>query len=330
MSITVADGDDKQVLTAPAGAGRLDRWLSAALSPSRARLQSLIRSGDITVEGQSVRPSFRLSGGERITVHLPPPPPSELVAQDLPIDVVYQDAHIIVVNKAAGMVVHPARGHPDGTLVNGLLHHIRDAGGEPSRPGIVHRIDKGTSGLLVVARTESVLAGLAAQFAAHTVHRRYVALCWGTPSDQSVATQHGRHPQHRIKFAVVESGKHAVTHVRVAQTARPPKTGSSGDVSVVGCRLETGRTHQIRVHLTHLGHPIVGDPLYGAGRKRPSVWRPLLAGLDHQLLHAAELGFIHPATGEAVRFQQPPPVAFSSLLQQLGLSWPSPDWLEAL
>ena len=145
-----------------------------------------------------------------------------------------------------------------------------------------------------------------------------------------MATWHGRHPRDRIKFAVVESGKRAVTHVRVSQTARPAGTGSGGDVSVVGCRLETGRTHQIRVHLTHLGHPIVGDPLYGAGRKRPSAWRPRLAGLDHQLLHAAELGFVHPATGEVLRFQQPPPADFAALLVELGLSWPSPDWLASL
>lgn len=326
----MADEGAAHVLRAPTGAGRLDRWLSDALSVSRARLQALIKSGDITVEGQVVRPSFKLSGGERVQVLLPPPPPSELVAQDLGLELVYQDEHVIVVNKAAGMVVHPSRGHPDGTLVNGLLHHLRYAGGDPGRPGIVHRIDKGTTGLLVVARTEQALAGLAEQFAAHTVHRRYVALCWGVPADQSVETRHGRHPRDRIKFAVVESGKRAVTHVRVSQTARPIGTGSGGDVSVVGCRLETGRTHQIRVHLTHLGHPIVGDPLYGAGRKRPSAWRPRLAGLDHQLLHAAELGFVHPVTGAVLRFQQPPAAGFAALLVELGLSWPSPDWLASL
>lgn len=324
MSTTAADVSDDS-FTAPPGAGRLDRWLAEQLPVSRSRLKALILSGEITVDGQTVRPSLRLDGGEQIAVSLPPPPPSELVAQDIPVDILYEDAHLLVVSKPTGMVVHPAKGHPDGTLVNALLHHIRDGGGDPGRPGIVHRIDKGTSGLLVVARTEAAHAHLAAQFAAKTAHRRYVALCWGAPPERStVDVQHGRHPRDRVKFAVVEEGKRAVTHIQRLQTARPEKTGSGGDVSLVGCRLETGRTHQIRVHLEHLGHPVVGDPLYGAGRKRPSAWAPLLAGLDHQLLHAAELGFVHPHSGALVSFQQPPEEDFRALVEDtLGMTWPT-------
>lgn len=325
-----ADAGSNVVLIAAPNAGRLDRWLSGQLPLSRSRIQALIKSGDITVEQQVVRPSLQLSGGERIAVCAPPPPPSDLVAQSLDIDVLFSDAHLMVVNKPTGMVVHPAKGHPDGTLVNGLLHHIQDGGGAPGRPGIVHRIDKGTSGLLVVAKTEMAHAHLAEQFAAHTVHRRYVALCWGRPSDQRIETFHGRHPKDRIRFAVCSEGKRAVTHLRAGSTARPPKVGAGGDVTVVGCRLETGRTHQIRVHLDHLGHAIVGDPLYGAGRKRPNAWKPLLSGLDHQLLHAAELGFVHPATGKDMLFSQQPEADFASMLDMLGLSWPDSDWLAGI
>jgi len=326
-STTVAE---ERILTAPQSAGRLDRWLATQLSVPRARLKALIKSGDITINGAIVRPSMRLEGGERIVALLPPPPPSTLVAQNIPIEIVHEDDALLVVHKPAGMVVHPAKGHPDGTLVNALLHHIRDGGGEPGRPGIVHRIDKGTTGLLVVARTEVAHAHLAAQFAAHTAHRRYVALCWGRPEAQVVETQHGRHPHHRIKFAVVEEGKRAVTHLRPFQTARPAKTGSGGDVTVVGCRLETGRTHQIRVHLTHLGHPIVGDPLYGAGLRRPNAWAPLLVGIEHQMLHAAELGFVHPTTGAQMRFSRGPDPVLAAMLERLELAWPTPEELASL
>jgi 23S rRNA pseudouridine1911/1915/1917 synthase len=158
-----------------------------------------------------------------------------------------------------------------------------------------------------------------------------VALCWGqTPETATIVTAHGRHPRDRIKFAAVEEGKRAVTHLRTFQHGRPEGTGQGGEVSLVGCRLETGRTHQIRVHLEHINHPVVGDPLYGAGRKRPSAWAPLLAGLDHQLLHAAELGFIHPATGEQMHFEGPPEDDFAALIARLGFVWPSSEALASI
>ncbi len=318
---------EEERLIAAGDAGRLDRWLAGALPLSRSRIQALIRSGDIQVDGQQVRPGLRLAGGEVITVHIPPPPPSALIAQDIPVPVLHMDEHLMVVVKPAGMVVHPARGHPDGTLVNALLHRIAADGkgpGDPARPGIVHRLDKGTSGVLVVARTDQAHTHLSAQLAAHTVHRRYKALVWGCPAQRQgrICQPLGRHPRDRIKFAVVEGGKRAVTHYETAASAGLPGAARGGVVSLVRCRLETGRTHQIRVHLTDLGHPLLGDPLYGAGRKRAPAWRSLLAGIDHQLLHAAELGFVHPATGEHVRFRAPLPPDFAAVLDALGLADP--------
>ncbi|MEL6341682.1 MAG: RluA family pseudouridine synthase [Myxococcota bacterium] len=319
-----ADADRVIRLTAPMDAGRLDRWLAGELEQSRSQLQSWIKAGDVTVDGQAVRVSHRLEGGERVVVRMPPPPPTTLVAQDIPIEVLYEDAHLMVVVKPSGLVMHPAKGHPDGTLVNALLHRIQDGGGAPERPGIVHRLDKGTSGTLVVARDAQTHTGLSEQFAARTVHRRYLALCWGRLAldQRTVDAPLGRHPTDRIKFAVVEDGKRAITHVVRHQTARPQRTGAGGEVSLVTCRLETGRTHQIRVHMEHIGHPLVGDPLYGAGRKRPSAWRPLLVGLDHPLLHASELGFTHPVTGAEMRFHQPLPDDFQQMLNLLGIETP--------
>ena len=318
-----------EVFIAPADAGRLDRWLAEQLPQSRSRIQVLIKAGAILVNGASARPGLRLVGGETIDVDIPPPLPSTLLAQDIPVEILYEDAELMVVVKPAGMVVHPSRGHPDGTLVNALLHRIRAHGhspGDPDRPGIVHRLDKGASGVLVVTRTDTTHAGLAAQFAAHTVHRRYLALVWGRPEPAAgtITATLGRHPKDRLRFAVVEPGrgKHAVTHYRTLATGRPPKTGRGGEVSLIECRLETGRTHQIRVHLTHLGHPLLGDPVYGVGRKRPSAWKPLLAGLDHQLLHAAELGFTHPATGESIRCDKLPPPDFQAMLSRLQIALP--------
>jgi 23S rRNA pseudouridine1911/1915/1917 synthase len=321
-----------EVFTAPAGAGRLDRWLAEQLPQSRSRIQGLIKAGAILVNGASARPGLRLVGGETIDVDIPPPTPSTLLAQDIPVEVLHEDGELMVVVKPAGMVVHPSRGHSDGTLVNALLHRIRAHGhspGDPDRPGIVHRLDKGTSGVLVVTRTDTTHAGLGAQFAAHTVHRRYLALVWGRPArlEGTIDAPLGRHPKDRIRFAVVEpgTGKRAVTHYRTLATGRPPRTGRGGEVSLIECRLETGRTHQIRVHLTHIGHPLLGDPVYGAGRKRPSAWRPLLAGLDHQLLHAAELGFIHPATGENIRCHKAPPPDFQAMMTRLEIAIPGDE-----
>ena len=329
------EGDDEDVeveaLTAPRRAGRLDRWLADQLPLSRSRLKALIQSGEVTVDGAPARPSHRLEGGEAVRVRLPAPEPTELVAQDLGVPILHMDDHIVVVDKPVGMVVHPARGHADGTLVNGLLHHLRAAGGDPMRPGIVHRLDKGTSGTMVVARTEAAHAHLAAQFAARSVHRRYLALCWGQPEPPSgvIDAAHGRHPTDRIRFAVVEPerGKHAVTRYHSFGAGQPPGTGRGGLVSLVGCRLETGRTHQIRVHLEHLGHPLLGDPMYGAGRRRPSAWQAHLRAVEHQQLHAAQLGFVHPATGAEMRFATAPPAVFGGLAALLGLALPDEDAL---
>ena len=321
-----------ETFTAPEDAGRLDRWLAGLLPQSRSRIQSLIKSGSILVDGQPARPSLKLAGGEVVCVDIPPPPPSDLIAQDIPVEILYEDAHVMVVVKPAGMVVHPSRGHPDSTLVNALLHRIRSSGqgpGDPSRPGIIHRLDKGTSGVLVVTRSDLAHSGLAAQFAAHTVHRRYLALVWGRPDPLlgRIDARLGRHPKDRLRFAVVGEGvgKHAITHYRTLATSRPPGTGRGGEVSLIECHLETGRTHQIRVHLTHIGHPLLGDPVYVSKQKRPSAWRPLLAGLDHQLLHAAQLGFTHPISGETVRCDRAPPPDFQALLARVGIALPELD-----
>jgi len=317
---------ERRELLAPDQAGRLDRWLADVLPLSRSRIQALVRDGLVEVDGRCVRPSMKLVGGERVMVEMPVMATTKAIAQDIPIEICHIDPHLLVVVKPAGMVVHPSKGHPDQTLVNAVLHHIEAAEGpnpgDPFRPGIVHRIDKGTSGLLVVARTSVAMAGLAEQFAEHTVHRRYLALVWGTPTPaiDTIDAAVARHPKDRVRFAVVDGGKRAVTHYRVHGTSRPSRTGSGGDVSLISCRLETGRTHQIRVHLEHRGHPLVADPVYGAKLSRPSAWSPLLADLNHQMLHAARLGFVHPVTDRYLEFSAPLPEDYRGLLSVLGLS----------
>ena len=288
---------------------RLDAFLAARLPElSRSRAASLVQEGRVTVNGRPASKSCRLSGGETLSVSLPEQPAdTALTAQDIPLDVVYEDDDVIVVNKPAGLVVHPAPGHPDGTLVNALLHHCGDSlsgiGGE-KRPGIVHRIDRDTSGLIIAAKNDTAHLALAAQLADHTLARTYECLAVGNFREDSgtVDAPIGRHPVDRKRMAVVrQGGREAVTHWEVI--ARYP------GVTHLRCRLKTGRTHQIRVHLAYIGHPILGDTVYGA--KKP------VAGLTGQCLHAVGLRFIHPRTGEPVELTCPLPEEFVRMLEKL-------------
>ena len=311
-----------RALRAPAKGGRLDRILAALLpDQSRTRLQGLVREGAVTVEGRPARPSLRLKGGEALEVRLPPPPPPDLVPEDIPLEVLYADGDVVVVHKPAGLVVHPARGHPSGTLVHALLYAFPDlavAGGF-ERPGVVHRLDKGTSGILVVARHDLALRRLQAQFLLRTTRREYLAVVHGVPSapEGVVDARLARHPRDRLRFATVETGgRRAVTRWR--------RLDASTGVSLLSCHLETGRTHQVRVHLASIGHPVVGDPLYRGRRIRLggalTAWE---ARLDHQLLHAARLGFRHPITGADMDFGAPPPADFLAFCRDAGLALPS-------
>jgi 23S rRNA pseudouridine1911/1915/1917 synthase len=318
---------------------RLDRWLARVLDdaialdtleveldgppPSRSRLKALIIEGRIAIDGATITdPSRLVQDGARVEVTLPPPEPAEPIAQDIPLSVVFEDAHLIVVDKPAGMTVHPAPGHPDGTLVNALLGHCGDSLsgiGGVRRPGIVHRIDKDTSGLLVVAKTDAAHAGLSVLFATHDIDRTYLALAWGSilPTVGRIETDLGRNPNDRKRIAVRPEGrgKHAITHYKVIETF-------GATASLVECRLETGRTHQIRVHMGHIGHPLVGDPVYARGRSGKlgdleESTRTALMGFPRQALHAASLGFVHPVTGEELFFEAPTPQDLSSVIKSL-------------
>jgi 23S rRNA pseudouridine1911/1915/1917 synthase len=296
---------------------RLDKFL-AVPGLSRSRLKVLIETGHVRRNGATIsEASHPVKTGESWEVRVPPPVPAEPVAQDLPLSIVHEDEDLIVIDKPAGLVVHPAAGNPDGTLVNALIAHcgasLRGVGGV-ARPGIVHRIDKDTSGLLVVAKHDAAHAGLAAQFADHSVERLYTAFCWGLPSPLSgrIEGAIGRDAGNRKRMAVVKGGgKAAVTHYRVVQ-------GFGTAAARLELRLETGRTHQIRVHLTHMGHPLLGDPVYGrpTQARRASLApaaRDLAATLNRQALHAATLGFEHPVKGGFLRFESPLPADLAIL-----------------
>lgn len=285
---------------------RLDSFLAAGLAISRSAAARLCEEGRVTADGKALAKNYRLLGGEGLTVEIPEPEDTAVEAQDIPLDVVYEDEDVIVVNKPVGMVVHPAPGHRDGTLVNALLHHCGDSlsgiGGE-KRPGIVHRIDRDTSGLIIAAKNDAAHLGLSAQLADHTLARTYECLVVGNLRQDrgTVDAPIGRHPTDRKKMAVVANGRRAVTHWEVI--ARYP------GVTHVRCRLETGRTHQIRVHMAHIGHPILGDTVYGAKKPVP--------GLTGQCLHAVGLRFLHPRTGEAVELRCELPEEFQAYLRKL-------------
>jgi len=304
----------------PAQAGwRLDRALAAALPTlSRERLKTLIRSGALAAGGTPLRdPATKVRGDESFRLTVPDPTPAHNRAQDIPLDVVFEDEHLLVIDKPAGLVVHPAAGNFDGTLVNALLHHcgasLSGIGGV-ARPGIVHRIDKDTSGLLVVAKTDVAHEGLAKQFAAHSIERRYLAIVSGIPrtSTGSVDAPLARSATNRKKIAIIagQRGKRAVTHWKRLELLK--------DAALVECRLETGRTHQVRVHMASIGHPLLGDPVYGGTGK---THRELLKSLNfhRQALHAAVLGFVHPATKDRLSFERPMPSDMQELFSALGV-----------
>jgi 23S rRNA pseudouridine1911/1915/1917 synthase len=295
----------------PSAAGvRLDRWLAETVPGlSRARVQDAIAAGRVTVDGVVRKPAHRLQGGERVDVDVPPPPPEEIVPEPIALAILHEDADVLVVDKPAGMVVHPGAGNATGTLAAAALAHapsIAGVGG-PRRPGVVHRLDKGTSGVLVIAKTQAAYESLTRQLSAHTMRRRYVAVVHGrvVRAEGLVDAPIGRDPLRRKRMAIrpAGQGKRAVTRYRVLERF-PMHT-------YLEARLETGRTHQIRVHLASLGHPIVGDDVYGRGRPRPPV------PLEGVALHASDLAFTHPITGEQVQFSAALPPRIGRLLSHL-------------
>ena len=298
---------------------RLDRWLAEQFPDlSRTRLQALVEEGHVSVDGARRKASYRLREGERVLVTIPSRPRATLVPEPIALAVVFEDEHVLVVDKPAGMVVHPGAGRSSGTLVHALLAHAPSLAwvGGSDRPGIVHRLDKGTSGLLVVAKSSAAYQSLTRQLASRSVSRRYVALVHGRirQSEGRIEAPIGRHPHDRVRMAVRPAGrgKTAITHFRVLERF--------GEFTYVEARLETGRTHQVRVHLASAGNPLVGDETYRR-RATPPVQDPVLSALVKELggpaLHAAHLGFVHPVSGEPLEFHSPLPGRIERLLQRL-------------
>jgi len=324
IEIAVADTDDAGL--------RLDRFLASKLeSFSRTRLKQLILAGEVRVGERTLKdPEHRVKLGDRIELRIPPPDIAKPGAEKIPLNIIYEDGEIVVINKPAGLVVHPAAGNRTGTLVNALIAHCGDSlsgiGGE-KRPGIVHRLDKDTSGLLVVAKTDRAHRALAAQFAHHGrsgfLQRSYLALVWGVPKPAQgmIDKPIGRDSRSRVKMAVRLNGRRAITHYKVRATFK----GANGKLvaSLVECRLETGRTHQIRVHLAKIGHPLLGDDVYGSGfRSRSALLstkskRALEKLGGRQALHAFRLGFTHPISGKRLNFDSNPPHDLAKLLNAL-------------
>ena len=292
----------------PEDAGsRLDAFLALNLEgKTRSAVQKLMDQGKVLVNGKAGRKNDKVKPGDSIQVEIPEPEPLELLPQDIPLDIVYEDEHLLVVNKPKGMVVHPAPGNPDGTLVNALLYHCGQSLSGINgviRPGIVHRIDKDTSGLLMVAKNDLAHQSLAAQIAAHTFTRLYNTVVYAPLKTDAgpISAPIARPPTDRNKMAVVPGGREAVTHYQALE--RLP------GFTLVECRLETGRTHQIRVHMAHIGHPVAGDPVYGP--------KKCITSLNGQCLHARLLGFVHPATGEYMEFDSGLPPYFTDFLEKL-------------
>jgi 23S rRNA pseudouridine1911/1915/1917 synthase len=313
------------------GGERLDRALARAWDDlSRSRIQDLIRAGHVAVDGERVLdPSRKLAAGAQVVAELPAAAPPEPAGEAIPLDIIHEDADLVVINKPAGLVVHPAAGHETGTLVNALIAHcgatLSGIGGV-RRPGIVHRLDKDTSGLLVVAKNDLAHQGLAEQFADHgrtgPLERAYLALLWGEPDRPhgtvEAALARGTHNREKIVVVPEGRGRRAVTRYAVVETLPPRQPAAS----LVRCELETGRTHQIRVHMAHIGHPLMGDALYGSGFKTKAArlseaQGQALSALGRQALHAAVLGFEHPRTGETLRFESPLPEDMAKLLECL-------------
>jgi 23S rRNA pseudouridine1911/1915/1917 synthase len=320
--------EQKVVVEVPADrtGDRLDRLL-ADLCPefSRSRIQKLISGGSIDLNGSPARSSQRVSGGDQVHISVPEPESTSLIPEEIPLDIFYEDEHLLVINKPPGMIVHPAGPVRTGTLVNAVLAHCDHLSGINGviRPGIVHRLDKDTSGLLMVAKDDATHRGLAEQLEARTVHRRYMTLVWGRLSygEGRIQEPVGRHARDRKKMAVVQSGgRHAATRFETMQT---------GDfLTLLAVFLETGRTHQIRVHMNHIGHSVFADMVYGGGEQRIKGIAPqfrgeavsLLRSAGRQMLHAADLGFIHPVSSEDMHFQSRPPPDMEGVLTGLGMT----------
>ena len=286
---------------------RLDKFLSTVSDLSRTRVQELTKAGEVLVNGTAQKSSYKTVAGDVISCDIPEDEPTDIIPQDIPLDVLYEDEDIIVINKPKGMVVHPANGNPDGTLVNALLYHCGDSLSGINgviRPGIVHRIDKDTSGLLIVAKTDKAHIGLAEQIKEHSFSRAYEAVVYGNIKEDSgtVCQPIGRDSKDRKKMAVtMKNSKPATTHYEVIKRY--------GDFTHVRCILETGRTHQIRVHMSYIGHPVAGDPVYGP--------KKVITRLNGQCLHAKHIGFVHPITNEYLEFESELPEYFTSFLNYL-------------
>lgn len=291
---------------------RLDKYLSAVMEDlSRSYIQKLWKQNAVTLNGKAVKASTRLAAGDVVWLQIPEATVPEILPEKMDLDIVYEDSDVILVNKPKGMVVHPAPGHYTGTLVNGLMEHCTDLSGINGslRPGIVHRIDMDTTGILIACKNDRAHNCIAAQLKEHSITREYRALVYGNIKEDSgtVDKPIGRNPSDRKKMAIVPDGRHAVTHYRVLERF--------GDCTWIACRLETGRTHQIRVHMTSIGHPLVGDQVYGpASGKLAGIG---VAGLQGQCLHAGLLGFVHPSTGAYMEFEAPLPVYLENMLEKL-------------